>query len=111
MSKKSIYIIGSGGFAKEVYFLLKELNIYNIMGFIDYEKKIDYIILDDVKIDIIEEKDFLDKISNVDVCIGSGYPSNLIKFAPHCCLIKAVVYLFKSISLYIAVCVSGSTVR
>ncbi|KZS41449.1 hypothetical protein AWE51_22360 [Aquimarina aggregata] len=55
---KDIYILGSGGFAKEVYFLIKEINKYNVKGFIDIESS-DSLIFKEKSIPILSEEEFL----------------------------------------------------
>lgn len=35
MVKKDLYILGAGGFAKEVYFLAKAVGVYNVKAFVD----------------------------------------------------------------------------
>ena len=76
--KEDIYIVGSGGFAKEVYFLLKEINQYNFKGFIDYKPKSEFLIINSKKLPIIDEEIFLNKYKNTNVVIGVGKP-NLLK--------------------------------
>ena len=39
MNKEKIVIIGAGGFGLEVYNILKEMNYYDCVGFIDYNKQ------------------------------------------------------------------------
>lgn len=72
-----IYIIGCGGFAKEVNFLLKTLK-YEICGFID-KNNLNKIFCN---LPIIDEDDFLNNYKNENVCIGIGNP-NIIKNIYH----------------------------
>ena len=74
----NIYIIGAGGFAKEVYSLLKDFGIYEITGFIDVNPNSDSLTIGNDTIPIIDEDIFLSDYKNVSVCIGTGYP-NVIK--------------------------------
>jgi hypothetical protein len=74
-----IFIIGSTGFAKEVFFLLKKLNIYEIGGFIDIEPNRKTIKIGLKEIPIIDEKIFLLNYKDVNVCIGTGHPKIITK--------------------------------
>lgn len=79
---EDIYIIGSGGFAKEVYFLLKEINKFKIKAFVDVQDG-DDIIFSEKSIPIITEDDFLKlKFSNKpNLVMGLGDPILLDKIA------------------------------
>lgn len=75
------YILGAGGFAKEVYLLL--INIYkndlNFGGFIDLESG--EIIIGKIKFPVISEKTFIsnNKLNtDIEIFIGIGNPSILI---------------------------------
>jgi sugar O-acyltransferase (sialic acid O-acetyltransferase NeuD family) len=69
-----IFIIGAGGFAKEVFFLLKGFGIYEICGFIDVKPQYNSIKIGDETVLIIDEDDFFTNYKDVSVCIGTGYP-------------------------------------
>jgi sugar O-acyltransferase (sialic acid O-acetyltransferase NeuD family) len=73
-----IFIIGAGGFAKEVFSLIKNFGTYEICGFIDIKSQYDTIKIGNEKILVIDENDFLTNYKDVSVCIGTGYPK-LIK--------------------------------
>lgn len=75
---KSIYIIGSGGFAKEVYSLIKSLNLYNIIAFIDITPK-PQISLYGNDVPVISEIEFLaTKFSTKpNLAIGIGDPKTI----------------------------------
>ena len=75
----NIYIIGASGFAKEVYWLLKDLNKYKICGFIDKTPKNNTIEIGNSIIDIIDEDYFLNNFKNCSVCIGIGTPKIIHK--------------------------------
>ena len=77
---KNIVIIGSGGFAKEVAFLIEEINKvssddlrYNILGYVDKEEKVDSrfgkypVFMDDDNLLRYEEK--------LNVALGIGSPN------------------------------------
>ncbi|WP_339625065.1 acetyltransferase [uncultured Winogradskyella sp.] len=77
---KDIYIIGSGGFAKEVYYLIDAINsknlTYNVCGFIaknDTEQNPIF------GIPIINESDFLKHQSSANLAIGIGDPQIIKK--------------------------------
>ncbi|WP_296312525.1 acetyltransferase [Winogradskyella sp. UBA3174] len=77
---KDIYIIGSGGFAKEVYCLIDAINsknhTFNICGFID---KSDTIQDEIFGLPIINENTFLQSHNLVDLAIGIGDPQIIRK--------------------------------
>jgi sugar O-acyltransferase (sialic acid O-acetyltransferase NeuD family) len=68
-----MYIIGCGGFAKEVYSILYSLN-YKIEGFINKDSSITELIVKNNIIPVIDETYFLENFKNVDLCIGIGDP-------------------------------------
>jgi NDP-sugar pyrophosphorylase family protein len=76
---KDIFIIGAGGFAKEVYFLLKSLPTYNLSGFVEISPVSNEMKIGNNVFPIIEEKYFLESYKSVDVCIGSGIPQVIKK--------------------------------
>jgi sugar O-acyltransferase (sialic acid O-acetyltransferase NeuD family) len=73
----TIYIIGASGFAKEVYFLLKDLNLYKIGGFIDKTPINKNLKIGNDIIDIIDEEFFLENFKDCFVCFGIGSPKIL----------------------------------
>ena len=82
---KKIYIFGAGGFAKEVYFLITEINkekaSFEIGGFIDVEPKINEIQIGKNKIAVFDEATFFSKEADANVCfaVGIGNPKILKK--------------------------------
>lgn len=80
---KPIYIFGTGGFAKEVYFLIKEINekskLYEIAGFIDIEPTISELTIDSQIFSVITEEYFFasSKTQNVCFAIGIGNPKTI----------------------------------
>lgn len=72
-----IYIIGAGGFAKEVCFLIKSSTNFEVKGFID--KCSGEIEFNNYSIPIIDEDYFLSNFKNVNVCIGIGNPMIISK--------------------------------
>jgi sugar O-acyltransferase (sialic acid O-acetyltransferase NeuD family) len=81
-----IYIIGSGGFSKEVYFLIKKSTNFNVVAFIDKNPINSKIEFNKEIIDVLDEDYFLSNIKNVNVCIGIGNPK----------LIKKVYYKYSN---------------
>ena len=88
--REKYFIIGSGGFAKEVYFLAKECLGYesDFGGFIDFEPTKLLMTIGSEKFPILDEKSFLEKETNfnsIQLYIGIGDPKILqklqIKFA------------------------------
>lgn len=82
---RDIYIIGSGGFAKEVFFLIEEINlveeVFNFCGFIDYMPKEKELIVGEKKYCVFDEKLFLNSMDTKEaaVAIGIGSPENIYK--------------------------------
>ena len=72
---EDIYILGSGGLAKEVYFLIKEINKFDVIAFIDIEEKKN-IIFTEKSVPVISEEDFLNQIHLITpkIAIGIGDP-------------------------------------
>lgn len=81
------YIIGSGGFAKEVYFLLKEVykNEICFYGFIDVANGKDSIYIGENRYEVINENTFDDttdfKTENVELYFGIASPKLIQKIA------------------------------
>lgn len=80
--KKSIYILGSSGFAKEVYFLLKAINMYEVKGFIDIVKK-EKLQFSEGSFAVLTEEEFLQKENSASamLAIGVGDPNLIQKMA------------------------------
>lgn len=82
---KKIYIIGAGGCAKDVCFLINDINkvtpIYKVMGFIDYNPEITRIKVEGEEYPIIHEDDHLNGEIEPDTCyaVAVGNPIALEK--------------------------------
>lgn len=82
---KKIYIFGTGGFAKEVYFLICEINkekkIYEVAGFIGIESSVKQVEIGEHKFEVVEELSFFENLTetNVSFAIGIGSPKILKK--------------------------------
>jgi sugar O-acyltransferase (sialic acid O-acetyltransferase NeuD family) len=84
---KDIYIIGSGGFAREVYFLINDINlssketIYNFKGYIGRESSDSEVKIGEKKFPVFAEDIFLrsNQGKRVDLAIGIGAPQTLEK--------------------------------
>ena len=80
---KKIYIFGTGGFAKEVYFLINEINsvkaTFDVCGFIDIDPKIDHLQIGAHKFEVYDELSFFKNAlsENVFFAIGIGNPKIL----------------------------------
>lgn len=73
--KKKIYILGVGGFAKEVYFLLQDLNKFEVEGFIDLHPQQSNIVVEKNIVPVFSEEEHLQKgLDNVHYAIGTGNP-------------------------------------
>lgn len=79
-----LYIIGSGGFAKEVYFLYREMenDEFSFKGFIDFQPISNFLRIGGQKYDVLDEGYFLvnypkEKRSEVAVALGIGNASKL----------------------------------
>jgi sugar O-acyltransferase (sialic acid O-acetyltransferase NeuD family) len=79
---KTLYILGASGFAKEVYGMLKTLNTYEIVAFVDTKKQPSISIFGD-DIPVISEEDLLEKEnpSSTLLAMGIGDPKILTKLA------------------------------
>jgi sugar O-acyltransferase (sialic acid O-acetyltransferase NeuD family) len=90
---KSIYILGSSGFAKEVFFLLNDLKIFDVKGFIDKERN-DSIQFEEGQIPVISEEDFMlmDFDELPELAMGIGDPQLIQKLS-----IKFKKYKFPNI--------------
>lgn len=78
---EEIYIIGSGGFAKEVYFLIKEIKKYHFMGFVDKNPSDNFIKLKNEILPVIDEDFFLRNIKLTNVVFGIGNPITIEIFS------------------------------
>ena len=82
---KKIYIFGAGGFAKEVYFLIHDINkekaVYEIGGFLDVNPATHKIQIGKNEFDVFDETAFFAKEVSVDTCfaVGIGNPKILKK--------------------------------
>lgn len=82
---KKIYIFGAGGFAKEVYFLIHDINkekpTYAIGGFIDVKPSVTHLQIGSAKIEVHDEADFFSKEISGECCfaVGIGSPKILKK--------------------------------
>ncbi|MFA5781813.1 MAG: acetyltransferase [Bacteroidales bacterium] len=88
--KQEIYVIGTGGLSKEVYFLINEINnadsssICDFKGFIDVDRKFETLRIGNKLFDVFEESDFINKNKNdksIQIAIGIGYPQVIKKVA------------------------------
>jgi sugar O-acyltransferase (sialic acid O-acetyltransferase NeuD family) len=71
---KDIFILGSGGFAREVYFLLKIIGGYNFRGFINKER-LSNVIFGNEELAVFSEEEFLMlNNKNTALAIGTGNP-------------------------------------
>lgn len=78
---KKYYILGSGGFAKEVYFLANETleEAHQFMGFIDFKPKMTSIMVRGKEEPVIDEDFFLEHVgATVDINIYHGIGDPLL---------------------------------
>lgn len=80
LDKKDIFIIGTGGFAKEVFFLIRETNLYKFKGFVDFSKE-KYLTIGQNKYPIINEDIFLLNYKKSNIAFGVGRPYLLKKLS------------------------------
>jgi len=85
MIEKDIYIIGSGGFAKEVFWLIKDINNYTesssryiFKGFITNDKDITEITISNKSYKVIYEDIFLSNSKKKKICIAPGIGNPLV---------------------------------
>lgn len=79
---KDAYIIGAGGFAKEVLLILNRLSNYNFKGFIAYQPEKDVLTTGLREYKVFDETDFLNSTApsnTVALFIGIGDPKTLKK--------------------------------
>lgn len=79
---KTYYIIGASGFAKEILFLTEQVlgTKSTFMGFVDSDKKKDFILINGDKTPVISEEFFFSKIKpndSISLFMGVGNPSLL----------------------------------
>lgn len=84
--EKEYYIIGSGGFAKEVYFLAEETleDDYSFGGFIDFEPKVKKQKVRGKEENVLDEEYFLSQVAPQDnrfLFMGVGAPELLYKLS------------------------------
>lgn len=79
---QSIYILGSGGFAKEVYFLIKEIDGFDFKGFVDLDEN-ENISFEEGEFRVYSEKEFLkeENPQTTQLAIGVGSPSLIHKLS------------------------------
>ncbi len=70
---KNILILGAGGFAKEVHHLIRQIEGYNILGFI-HEKPRSTITFDHKEYTVFNEKEALEFSNDTCIAIGIGDP-------------------------------------
>lgn len=77
---KDIYIFGSGGFSREVYFLIKQIGGYEVKAFVDIESR-NHLFVDEREIPVISEDKLMEIERNVKplLCIGLGDPKLIEK--------------------------------
>lgn len=84
---KKIYIIGNGGLAKEVCFLIEEINrnslSYDFSGFIAHGNSTDFILIGSKKYPVFDENNFIADPVNKSalIVIGIGDPQIIAKIA------------------------------
>lgn len=81
---KKAYIIGAGGFSKEVYLLLKRVGKYQFCGFIDNQPDVPEIRIGTLSYPIISEEFFLNQQpdkNDTALFIGIGNPQIINKVA------------------------------
>tara|TARA_R110002051_G_scaffold159061_2_gene230425 strand:+ start:4092 stop:4733 length:642 start_codon:yes stop_codon:yes gene_type:complete len=84
--KTKYYIIGSGGFAKEVYFLANETldETHEFLGFIDLKPLNNTIIVRGREIRVVDEDYFIDNVppsKDINIYCGIGNPKLLEKLS------------------------------
>ena len=77
---RPIYILGSGGFAKEVYFLIQSIGNYEVRAFIDIESK-PSITIGKKTIEVIGESILSSLSTDNSLAIGVGQPDLIHKLS------------------------------
>jgi sugar O-acyltransferase (sialic acid O-acetyltransferase NeuD family) len=75
---KDILILGAGGFAKEIHFLIREIGGYNIIGFV-HEKPTSSIYVDKIEYTVFNEFELENIKSDTCIAIGIGEPKIIQK--------------------------------
>ena len=84
---KQVYIIGAGGFAKEVYLILKRVfknGELNVLGFITHNSEVDTVKIGIKEFPIVNESEFLKTVKpsqEIQLYIGIGDPAVIKKVA------------------------------
>lgn len=79
---KEAYIIGAGGFAKEVHLILRRSNAYSFKGFINHQPKSEVIKVGKEDFKVFDENFFLENIKpseRIVLFVGMGDPKILKK--------------------------------
>lgn len=76
---KDIYILGAGGFAREVYFLISQVGNYSVKGFVDV-KAGPAIKIGDKMVSVLGEDDLI-PLKGASLAIGIGNPKIIRKLA------------------------------
>lgn len=77
---KYIYILGCGGFAKEVYYLIKSTKKFEVKAFVNHEKS-DDLFFNNARIPVITDDELLALDGDINVVIGVGSPKLINKLA------------------------------
>lgn len=96
---KYIYIFGASGFAREIYFLVKDTKEYVVEAFVDKNEKSDnYINIDSYNIPVISESSFMDichnnsKIHAVIAIADTKITSHIISKFNHKCIFPNIIH-------------------
>lgn len=81
---RSLYIFGTGGFSRETYWLVHDINrkepTYDIRGFIDLKRDSDFIVVDGRQVPVLLESDVMHALDpDTELVIGIGDPRAIAK--------------------------------
>lgn len=80
---KKIFILGAGGLAKEVHFLIKQIGGYKIEAFVDIVER-NPIYIGGIDVPVIDEEE-LGKMKNSNLAFGIGNPKIILNVANKFC--------------------------
>lgn len=102
--KNDVFILGAGGFAREVYLVLSRLERaggpYSFGGFVDIDPDRDHLAVGDHHLPILRQADFLLENVGARVAIGTGDPALIARMAAEFDTMDFVTLVDPSVELH-----------